>query len=71
MDISNPESPEVLGNGESESGLMKLTVAGDYVYGAADLNGLIIYDISDPANPTQKHGQGLDDLSQRHHHCGQ
>lgn len=51
IDISNPESPVIVGSVERPLGAQDVYVAEGYAYLAAYENGLQIIDITNPQNP--------------------
>ena len=50
VDARDPAAPQTL-NEQNINGIVDLAFVGDYLYVAA--KGLLVYDVSDPANPTQ------------------
>lgn len=55
IDISDSTNPQIVGyyNTKTSYNLTSVYVSGDYAYVTADMGGVYIINISDPANPTQ------------------
>lgn len=53
VNISNPASPSLVATYNAPDFTYNLQVSGNYAYLAGGNDGLVIYDISDPANATQ------------------
>lgn len=66
MDVSDPSAPIELGGYTSSSGLSRIVMSGDYIYGIYEpLNyGLYIFNVSDPANPTFTTAYNVGDVTE-------
>jgi len=71
IDVSDPESPIEVGRSEPlPSVILDIDVADGYVYVAADLYGLYIFSLEDPANPVAVGHLGTLDATQAVHVAG-
>ena len=62
VDISDPNSPRVVGEVETPSGRVQdVFISGSYAYLAAYDGGLVVVDITDPTDPTVASSLGLPD----------
>ena len=52
LDVSSEENLQVVGQIEGRE-LLSIAVAGDYAYAGRGSAGIAVYDVSDPANPTE------------------
>lgn len=62
VDISNPASPQAMGSSFAPLA-RNVSVSGNHAYVVADTTGLLIFDISDPANPMQVAGYNTGDAA--------
>ncbi|MBS0351578.1 MAG: hypothetical protein JSR33_10435, partial [Proteobacteria bacterium] len=53
IDVRNPESPDILSTYLDEDFYLDLQIRGDLAYFAGAINGLLIFDVSDPFNPVK------------------